>query len=224
MVCDQTIHTCISFLLNSVAERHWSYHTGLRDVPSRIRYAGTLDDATFPSEELSVLNRTVLPCVHPGSANVSGAILIEPFSRRQQFVAVGHTFVDWVVVAALLEESPPLLVLERRFARFGILAYLDTNVSQCSRPYLILRKAIGTLEAVQRQARQVFPKGYYAQFMLSREDVLAQNLLRPESGSARSHDPTFEDVLPAFAPMASYLTIATIGHGGKFTVVNSIVK
>ena len=185
--------------------------------------SGVLDDATFPPEELSVLNRTVMPCVHKGSANVSGAILMEPFTRQQQFVAIGHTFVDWVLVAVLPEESPPLLVLERRFARFGVLAYLNTNASDCSQPYLIMRKAIGTLEAVQQQSRQVFPKGYYSQFMLSREDILGQKLLHPDPGSTRDHDPTFDDVLPAFAPMASYLTIATIGDGGKFTVMKSVV-
>ena len=51
--------------------------------------------------------------------------------------------------------------------------------------------------------------------MLSRDDVLGREILRRGS---RAGDATFEDVLSAFVPMDSYLTIATIGHGDKFTV------
>ena len=85
-----------------------------------------------------------------------------------------------------------VVVLERRFARFGALAYVESGPLPRLGP-TVLRKAVGALEAVQRQAQQRFPPGYFEAAALSLRDELAAGVLGRAAGGGR--DPAYADVL-----------------------------
>ena len=161
---------------------------------------GALDDAAFPPEEYSTLAAIHMPTFSSANVSAGTATLINPEDGLPFELATGTTNLDFTLVAVL--SHPLRVVLERNFIRFGIIVYLMPNAQQP----LVLRKAVGILETVQTQAISFYTETYYSSFALER-------VLRQTHG-----EPTYESVLPLLSPMASYLTLGSIGEGHKFTM------
>lgn len=171
---------------------------------------GVLDDAAFPPEEQHILSSILYPkvlTIGPGDV----ALLQEPGTGALYNRSVGETCIDWTLVAFVpSDDGSKLAVFERRFARFGVFVYASAKSSPspsapAPMPTLLLRKSVGTLEAVQYQARQFYAPAYYTTIALSKADLVGDMLVNDAECAHR--DVAFADVLPYLTPMSEYVTL-----------------
>ena len=195
-LCTRAMSVVVAFVLGAL---------GNAGFPTQ--FSGVLDDAAFPAEERTTLSTIMMPVLVEANASTGTAVLRDPGAGVSFTASVGETARDYVLVA-ILPGVNASAVLERRFARFGVFVYLQPGA-----PPLVLRKAVGNLETVQRQAATAYSEQYYDRFARERRDVLGEAVLAATAG-----EPTYEDVQPALSPIAPYATIGSYGEGTKFTM------
>ena len=105
----------------------------------------------------------------------------------------------------------PLAVLERDFARWGVVAFVGAGVE----PHLV-RKGVGHADAVRRPRYQLEAReaGYFSKANASAEDFLKQRLLNRSA----HREPTFAAAAALLPPSRDYVTIGEPRAHSKFGV------
>jgi len=121
-------------------------------------------------------------------------------------VRVGEQYSEWELVVVLTEPEP-LAVMERHFARWGLVAYVGANG-----PAAIVRKAIGRLDVLSRIEKS-FPPDYPDRLLAAGEDVLAEQVMSCEK------EPSYEAVAGLLPPLHSYTFLGTPSSQEKIIVM-----
>ena len=159
-------------------------------------------DQYCPAEETAERNAIEWPRT---VAFKTGATVLQSPGKPAQEVRPGDRFGDFDLVA-ILPGSEPMAVLERNFARWGIIAYIGKNG-----PVATLRKSVGRLEILQ-PPRAPFPASYYDELLAAQEDLLGERVL---AGNA---EPSYEAVANLLPPLDSYTFLGTVTSRQKVIV------
>jgi len=157
-------------------------------------------DEFYPAEEAAESNIT-WPRLVELRANT--AVLEWP-GESSRALRVGDQYREWELVA-VIAQAAPLVVLERDFARWGVLAYIGTKG-----PVATMRKAIGRLDNLQRE--KTFPPEYFDRILSAQEDVLGQEVL------AKGEEPSYESVAGLLPPLLTYTFLGTTTSRQKVIV------
>ncbi|NOX56060.1 MAG: hypothetical protein GXP27_16780 [Planctomycetes bacterium] len=114
---------------------------------------------------------------------------------KQARVAVGDSAWGWTVAVVAGHPSPPLVVLERQFDRWGLLAILSPKGTT------LLRKAVGRLNHIAT-ASILYPNEFQQALLASRGDLLGRKLLE------RQDDPSFEACASQLPDLTAYTFLA----------------
>ena len=156
-------------------------------------------DEFYPAEEE---NRTIVwPRLVELHANV--AVLEWP-GEPSRALGAGDRYGEWELVG-IITQPTPLAVVERDFARWGVLGYVGTNG-----PVATLRKAIGKLNNLRHD--NAFPPGYFDRILAAQEDVLGQEIL------ASGEDPSYEAAARLLPPLEAYTFLGTTTSRQKVIV------
>ncbi|NLY02713.1 MAG: hypothetical protein GXY83_42210 [Rhodopirellula sp.] len=166
-------------------------------------FVARVDDWYYPSEEPAERSALKIPVAL--QFNSDGAELSLPGGATTAGVTIGDDFHGWHV-AARLELPEPIIVLERRFERWGILVYLAKN-----RTVAEIRKAVGRLPSLE-QPWVRFPRDYFASLMAAKHDMLGEKVL------AKTQDPNYEDEAGYLAPLDTYTFLGSPQSPRKYFV------
>jgi hypothetical protein len=157
-------------------------------------------DEFYPAEEAAESNITWPRLVE---LHANTAVLEWP-GESSRALRVGDQYREWELVA-VIAQAAPLVVLERDFARWGVLAYIGTKG-----PVATMRKAIGRLDNLQRE--KTFPPEYFDRILSAQEDVLGQEVL------AKGEEPSYESVAGLLPPLLTYTFLGTTTSRQKVIV------
>jgi len=151
-----------------------------------------LDDWYYPREEADDMRRVEFPeLVKLGK----GSAVLRDGQGKETKLKVGESAGEWRL-AAVLEGGESCAVIERDFARWGIIAYIGSNGLTAS-----VRKAVGRQESLA-EPRVKYPGKYFETVLASLEDVLGRKVLQ------RGEDASYEDVAGFLAPLKTYTFVA----------------
>ena len=173
--------------------------TTAADIAGQVEF---VDDKYYPTEEKTerdAIGWPILIELRPG-----GAVLQKP-SDAEKEVQIGRRYDKWEVVA-ILPGPEPAAVLERNFARGGLIAYIGKNG-----PIAKIRKAVGRLDAIQKG--RAFPKEYFDQILNAKEDVLGKKVL------STWKEPSYENIVGLLPPLKTYTFLGTINAKRKLAVL-----
>ncbi len=161
-----------------------------------------IDDWYYPVEEPAERAALKIPVVVQFSSDGARLSLA---GGDVASVPIGSDFQGWQV-AAKLESPEPILVLERRFDRWGVIVYLAEG-----RTIAEVRKAVGRLPAIE-QPRAQFPKDYFASLVAAKRDVLGEKVLE------KHDDPSYPDEAGYLAPLDTYTFLGSPQSPVKYFV------
>ena len=158
-------------------------------------------DEFYPAEE-AMENSTI---VWPRLVQLhAGVAVLEWPHESPHALHIGDRYRKCELIA-LVAQAAPLVVLERDFRRWGVLAYVGTKG-----PIATMRKAIGRVDSLQHG--KVFPPKYFDRIISAQEDVLGREAL------AKREEPSYEALADLLPPLLSYTFLGTTTSRQKVIV------
>jgi hypothetical protein len=182
------------------------------------------DDFHYPAEEPSEFAAATLPTVRSVNAQHQAADLISADGTPQQVKVGDVAFGVWHVMGIVSESSPSVslasVVLEREFARWGMLAFVPARPT----PPVVLRKSIGRLDAIRQPTYNftAVEPDYFNRSSADLDDfpsVRAQNLTRAKAPDDW-REARFGAIASTLAPQRDIVAVSTAADVVKFAVTH----
>ncbi len=163
-------------------------------------FSPRLEDAYYPAEEPAEAAGMALPRVK--ALGDDTATLIGPEGATHA-LSVGGTASDWRLLA--VTQSPRAAVLERRFARWGMIAYVGE-----AGPLFTVRLPVGEVSRLVADDRR-YPAGYEDAILASHEDLLGKKVLA-------QGEPCYEAAAGLLPELASYVPVSSASAPVKVVI------
>jgi len=170
-----------------------------------------LEDEYYPAEEQAEAAGLAIPRI--GELAGDSALIVAADGSPGR-LNVGEVADDWRLLA--LTESPLAAVFERRFRRWGILAYVGKHG-----PVLTVRLPVGRLDRITPDDRR-YPQGYEEAILTSRPDLLGEKVLgqgEPSYEAAAGLLPEFIGYVPLSGRSAPNKVV--VGEAGCIGVIDA---
>ncbi|MGO9113398.1 MAG: hypothetical protein ACLP9L_29560, partial [Thermoguttaceae bacterium] len=158
-------------------------------------------DEYYPAEEATERKALIWPRLV--ELNADGATLKWPGEPSRE-LRVGERYRECELVVVIAQASP-LAVLERDFARWGVLAYIGTKG-----PVATLRKSVGRLDSLQPE--KPFPADYSDRILDAQEDMLGRQV------TTQGEEPSYESLAGLLPPLVAYTFLGTATSHQKVIV------
>lgn len=158
-------------------------------------------DEFYPDEEATERREMALPRLRELRAD---SAVLEWQGEPSSVLRVGERSHEWELVA-VIDQSPPLAVLERDFPRWGVLAYVGT-----AGPVATMRKAVGRLDSLQ--AGKALPPDYSDRILNAQADVLGLE------ATPNGDEPSYQALAGLLPPLRTYTFLGTTSSRLKVIV------
>jgi hypothetical protein len=194
---------------------------------SALHSSGHVEDWHFPAEEPAELG-----AAQPIFANkfdlVAGTVFISSAAANST-LAVGEKALNWTLraVTNMGASQTPTAVLERNWARWGALVYLQEGFQEGAQhtescrlaprnPCVFLRKGVGDVDSLKRPRYDLTgsDKDYFVNATTSTDDYLKQLFVN----STADLEPTFVSAASVLSPTLDYALIKNVDAHSGFSV------
>jgi hypothetical protein len=196
---------------------------------ARVKLKTTDDDFHFPSEEPDELVSALT--IRVGSINVSSQTVLISHAGEQEkspvSLTVGETALSWTLRSVLAPTGQsPTAVLERNWARWGALIYLQdidtapSNWAPCSvapsNACVFLRKGLGEVSEIKRPryALAEADAGHWSKATTSTDDYLKQLMINETA----DHEASFASAASVLPPTKDYAEVKNVQSHSGFSV------